>query len=176
MQIVGFLQWSACFEKPLKNSPGESLMTVSTVNLWKDRHILFVISFCCMSTINGRCRFGTQHFSQTGLISVVNLYSVLTSYWQLLILLKYMCKFVTHFVLNNFRNKLVCQVVFPGVLPFSPHLLIGSSRYEWNNLERDVKLKNKKNNKKTKQKKNNKKKTKTDTLCLHQTNFRTPWK
>ena len=24
----------------------------------------------------------------------------------------------------------VCQVVFPGVLPFSPHLLIGSSRYE----------------------------------------------
>ena len=25
----------------------------------------------------------------------------------------------------------VCQVVFPGVLPFSPHLLIGSSRYEW---------------------------------------------
>ena len=38
----------------------------------------------------------------------------------------------------------VCQVVFPGVLPFSPHLLIGSSRYEWNNLERDVKLKKKK--------------------------------
>ena len=26
----------------------------------------------------------------------------------------------------------VCQVVFPGVLPFSPHLLIGSSRYEQN--------------------------------------------
>ena len=38
----------------------------------------------------------------------------------------------------------VCQVVFPGVLPFSPHLLIGSSRYEWNNLERDVKLNEKK--------------------------------
>ena len=38
----------------------------------------------------------------------------------------------------------VCQVVFPGVLPFSPHLLIGSSRYEWNNLERDVKLNKKK--------------------------------
>ena len=38
----------------------------------------------------------------------------------------------------------VCQVVFPGVLPFSPHLLIGSSRYEWNNLERDVKLNQKK--------------------------------
>ena len=38
----------------------------------------------------------------------------------------------------------VCQVVFPWVLPFSPHLLIGSSRYEWNNLERDVKLNKKK--------------------------------
>ena len=41
----------------------------------------------------------------------------------------------------------VCQVVFPGVLPFSPHLLIGSSRYEWNNLERDVKLNKKKKKK-----------------------------
>ena len=46
----------------------------------------------------------------------------------------------------------VCQVVFPGVLPFSPHLLIGSSRYEWNNLERDVKLNKKKKKKKKKKK------------------------
>ena len=36
-----------------------------------------------------------------------------------------------------------CQVVFPGVLPFSPRLLIDSARYELNKLERDVKLNNK---------------------------------
>ena len=34
----------------------------------------------------------------------------------------------------------VCQVVFLGVLPFSPHILIGPSHMSWNNLERDVKL------------------------------------
>ena len=34
----------------------------------------------------------------------------------------------------------VCQVVFLGVLPFSPHLLIGPSHMSCNNLERDVKL------------------------------------
>ena len=44
---------------------------------------------------------------------------------------------------------------FSGVLPFSPHLLIGSSRYEWNNLERDVKLNKKKKKKKKKKKINN---------------------
>ena len=33
---------------------------------------------------------------------------------------------------------------FPGVLPFKPHLPIGLSRYELNNLERDVKLNHKK--------------------------------
>ena len=46
------------------------------------------------------------------------------------------------------------QVLLAGVsggfsrgTPFSPHLLIGSSRYEWNNLERDVKLNKKKKKK-----------------------------
>ena len=34
----------------------------------------------------------------------------------------------------------MCLVIFPRVLRFSPHLLIGLSRYEWNNLKRDVKL------------------------------------
>ena len=34
----------------------------------------------------------------------------------------------------------VCQVVFLGVLPFSPHLMIGPSHMSWNTLERDVKL------------------------------------
>ena len=34
----------------------------------------------------------------------------------------------------------VCQVVFLGVLPFSPHLLIGPSHMSRNNLKRDVKL------------------------------------
>ena len=42
----------------------------------------------------------------------------------------------------------VCQVVFLGVLPFSPHLLIGPSHMSWNNLERDVKLNQKKKRKK----------------------------
>ena len=34
----------------------------------------------------------------------------------------------------------VCQAVFLGVLPFSPHLLFGAFHMSWNNLERDVKL------------------------------------
>ena len=42
----------------------------------------------------------------------------------------------------------VCQVIFPRVHPFSPHLLIGLSRYEWNNLKRHVKLNKKKRIKK----------------------------
>ena len=39
----------------------------------------------------------------------------------------------------------VCQEVFLGVLPLSPHLLIGPSHMSCNNLERDVKLNQKKN-------------------------------
>ena len=34
----------------------------------------------------------------------------------------------------------VCQPIFLGVLPFSPHLLLGAFYMSWNNLERDVKL------------------------------------
>ena len=37
-----------------------------------------------------------------------------------------------------------CVRWFSRGTPISPHQLIGSSRYEWNNLERDVKLKKKK--------------------------------
>ena len=44
----------------------------------------------------------------------------------------------------------VCRVVFLGVLPFSPHLLIDSSNMSCNNLERDVKLNKKKNQSKNK--------------------------
>ena len=45
----------------------------------------------------------------------------------------------------------VCRVVFLGVLPFSPHLLIDSSNMSCNNLERDVKLNQKKKKKSIKE-------------------------
>ena len=55
------------------------------------------------------------------------------------------------------------SVVFLGVLPFSPHLLIGPSHMGRNNLERDVKLNLKK---KTKKKTKNKKKKTSNQFIL----------
>ena len=53
-----------------------------------------------------------------------------------------------HCVWCGFKSCLrVCQVFFLGVLPFSPHLLIGPSHMSWHNLERDVELNKKKKKK-----------------------------
>ena len=45
----------------------------------------------------------------------------------------------SHLRQANFYLRL-CQMFFPGLLPFSPHLLIGQFHMSLNNLERVVKL------------------------------------
>ena len=53
------------------------------------------------------------------------------------------CGFEPHWGHMWDKSSSTCGCVrwfFPGELPFSPHLLIDLSRYEWNTLENDVRM------------------------------------